>query len=226
MEPTIGSPAQAASEQDRQLHARLLARDAQAPSDLTEQYLLALVTYLRRVFPERDFPLLRDSHLIEEAAEDALFDLAKHPEHYDPARSTLISYLRMAARGDLRNKLQREARHRRHLVPLPDENAPGVEQSALARNSGREDTEDPALLAERREQLNPQFQPMRNTVFSDQDRTVIQLILDGERRTSVYAQILGITHLPESEQRREVKRVKDRLLKRLRRLAPQVKRDD
>jgi RNA polymerase sigma-70 factor (ECF subfamily) len=36
----------------------------------------------------------------------------------------------------------------------------------------------------------------------------------GERRHSVFADILGVTHLPENEQRREVKRVKDRLKKR------------
>jgi RNA polymerase sigma-70 factor (ECF subfamily) len=36
----------------------------------------------------------------------------------------------------------------------------------------------------------------------------------GERRHSVFAVILGVTHLPENEQRREVKRMKDRLKKR------------
>jgi hypothetical protein len=51
---------------------------------------------------------------------------------------------------------------------------------------------------------------------------VVQLMADGERRSPTYAALLGLGHLPAAEQAREVKRVKDRLQKRLRRLARRV----
>jgi hypothetical protein len=50
-------------------------------------------------------------------------------------------------------------------------------------------------------------------------------MLDGERRTATYAAVLGIEHLPDLEKKRTVKQVKDRLQKRLRRLAPSLQAD-
>jgi biopolymer transport protein ExbD len=46
---------------------------------------------------------------------------------------------------------------------------------------------------------------------------VLELMLDGERQTSVYVEILEIGHLSLEEREREVKKVKDRLKKRLER---------
>jgi RNA polymerase sigma-70 factor (ECF subfamily) len=220
MEPTIGSPAQAASEQDRQLHARLLGKDPSASSDLANVYLPELVARLARAFRNVD------GHLVEEAAIDAVLDVAQHPTRYDPARSSLRAYLYMAARGDLRNKLQHEQRRRRREVSLAEEDAPRVEHLLQTRNPSREDAEDPALQAERQGALKPGLSRVLDAAFTPREREIIELIQHGERRTSTYARCLGITHLSPSDQRREIKRVKDRLLKRLRRLAPRVKRDD
>ena len=43
------------------------------------------------------------------------------------------------------------------------------------------------------------------------DQRIYELRIQGERRTQVFAQILGIDHLPTGVQRREVKRAKDRI---------------
>jgi hypothetical protein len=49
------------------------------------------------------------------------------------------------------------------------------------------------------------------------DRQILSLRLQGERRTEVFAAVLGISNLPIEVQRREVKRTKDRIDKILRR---------
>jgi hypothetical protein len=48
----------------------------------------------------------------------------------------------------------------------------------------------------------------------------MELMLDGERKTSAYALALGLKGLPAHEREREVKKVKDRLKKRLARGVP------
>jgi hypothetical protein len=52
---------------------------------------------------------------------------------------------------------------------------------------------------------------------TEAERRVLALMLDGERSSAAYAQVLGITGLPAAEQEREVKRAKDRIKKRLER---------
>jgi len=53
--------------------------------------------------------------------------------------------------------------------------------------------------------------------LSDGEARVLDLMLDGERRTPAFAAALGISHLPVREQRQEVKKVKDKLKMRLKR---------
>ena len=70
--------------------------------------------------------------------------------------------------------------------------------------------EDAAVLQTRRENLL-QF------LKSDIDRRLLELRLSGERKTSVFADVLAITDLPIAEQRRIVKQHKDRIDKIVRR---------
>jgi hypothetical protein len=53
--------------------------------------------------------------------------------------------------------------------------------------------------------------------LTDVERCFLEQMQQGEWRNSVFAVILGVTHLSAGEQRREVKRVKDRLKKRMKR---------
>ena len=53
--------------------------------------------------------------------------------------------------------------------------------------------------------------------LSDAESRALDLLLDGERKTAVFAEALGIGHLPMKDQRAEVKRVKDKLKKRIER---------
>jgi RNA polymerase sigma-70 factor (ECF subfamily) len=49
------------------------------------------------------------------------------------------------------------------------------------------------------------------------DRKVLELRMMGERRTQRFAEVMGISDLPPSEQRQKVKRAKDRIEKLLQR---------
>lgn len=194
--------------QEAELHRRLLAQDPTASNEAALYWFPRLFATLHRRNPD-----VRDPHLLEEAAETALLEYLKRPDRYDPARLSLSSYLLMAADRDLKNLLQREGRHRAHLVPLDP-----VAHGTPARNDEQDTDEEEITLPPgvTREQV---LQALWDKVQNPRDREVLRLmVVEGERRTEVFAQVLGIGHLPRDAQRREVKRVKDRLNKVMRRV--------
>lgn len=198
------------AEQGRVLHRRLLDGDPVAPSDLAVEYLDGLAEWLLERNPSIE------PHLCETAAADAILALAKNPASYRPEHSSLTSYLRMSAFGDLKNLLAKECRHRGSETV--------VELSALDGKYVRDDASDPARLAEEHEEAR-RIARLRNDVIprevqaglTAEEREVLELMMDGERKTEPYARALRIVHLPADQQRRDVKRVKDRLMKRIRR---------
>ncbi len=209
-----GAAAERLREAERTLHARLLAGDPTAPSDLAAEYLAPLVVRLARSNRHAD------PHLVETVATDVVLATAEHPERYQPDRSSLGKYLHMAARGDLRNAFKsasRRAARERSMDP--------VELVALEGNSLQDDA-DPAEIVAARGSLDPALLAAVRAAFDAQEWQVVQLmVVDDVRDTNVYARLLGIEHLPPEQRKREVKRVKDRLNKRLRRLAPRIRSD-
>lgn len=197
-------------EQDRDVHLRLLADDPAAPSDLALAHLDPLGDWLR----EHNSRI--DPHLCATAAEDAILALIKNPRSYDPARLPLDAYLHMSASGDLKNLLRRERRHTDRATSLER-----VELSVLAGNTPQED--DPAAIVERAEngaserQALPSIPDVVLRELTDVDRQILALMLRKERRTARYAELLQITERPIKQQREEVKRVKDRIKKRVER---------
>jgi RNA polymerase sigma-70 factor, ECF subfamily len=194
-----------ASDSERHLHGRLLARDAVAPADLAEGYLAAVADRLRKRYPRVD------KALIDTAAIDAVLGYAEHPERFDPSRSDLRHYLTMSAEGDLLNALAAIGRRARRRVPLD------VAEAEVARNPPREEQANGVGGA----QLHDHEELIRKALevaTEPGDREILQLMLNGERRTGVYSEILGLKGASIEEQRRTVKKHKDRLGRRLRRL--------
>jgi hypothetical protein len=185
---------------ERLLHQRLLAGDPVAPADFAERYLTALSGWLRRRFPTFD------PHLLESAAADALFRLAREPGRYDPGRGGLFAYLRMDARGDVLNAHQAEQRRVQRVVALES-----VELRPEWRNLRQEERFD------RAEEDDAAFLEQLHRQVDSADQAALGLWLEGERRSEPFAAALGLTGLTLDEQRREVKRWKDRMGKRLRR---------
>lgn len=180
------------------LHRRLAAGDPTAPADLAAAFLDPLVAYLRAGYSH-----VHD-HLLYDAATDTLLSVMRNPAVYDPTRGELPAFLRMAAAGDLRNLL---ARDRRHQANREDRDC--VELAADDGNSPAEGDEPPSFDDAR---LAPVV-----AALSEAERQVLQLMRAGERRTAAFAAVLGIAGQPPDEQVREVKRVKDRIMVRLKR---------
>jgi DNA-directed RNA polymerase specialized sigma24 family protein len=191
------------------IHARLSADDPVAPSDLANAYLDVLAGWLRRANPRLD------PHLCEQAAADAIISLIKNPHSFNPDKSPLDAYLRMSAQGDLHNALEREQRHRKRR-----ESFEVVELHGAGGNLNQENNDPAAIVAREAEQRDALEQAIPRDmaqVFTRQEQLVVALMVQGERRTEAYAQVLDISSLPEADQRNAVKRVKDRIKKRLQR---------
>ena len=182
------------------LYERMAGGDRIAQSEFLAAVLDPLAHHLRAWRPDAD------EHLCITAAEDALLSLIRNPSSYDPAKRGLIGYLRMAAEGDFLNLLQKEGKHRRNRDPRES-----VELAAVGGNEGGgvlpdafPSFDDPKFAAE-------------IAGFTPPERAVFELMRGGERRTTAFAAALGVGHLPPDEETREVKRVKDRIIKRLQR---------
>jgi DNA-directed RNA polymerase specialized sigma24 family protein len=193
------------------LWEHLRDHDPTATADLVDAYLDHLTETLLKQNPRID------PHFCITAAEDALISLFKNPDSYNPRRLPLDRYLAMSARGDLRNALAKETRARIGQIPFSD-----VELSTDAGNYQSEETTDPLELIENRDflaatEVAPVVPMETLDGLSPEEARVFELQQVGERRTFVFARALGLAGLSPMEQAREVKRVKDRLKKRLER---------
>src|SRR5262245_33044445 len=116
-------PSPAASlppESHQQLYQRLVDGDPTAPGDFAATFLEPLIEWLSQHNPSID------PDLTHEAAETAVLAVIRDPGSYHPWQSSLETYLRMSAQGDLKNLLRKETRHRRRherleIVELSDE---------------------------------------------------------------------------------------------------------
>ena len=196
---------------ERNVHARLLACDPVAPSDLAMAYFEPLTAWLEALYP-RLHP-----HECATAAEDAIMAVIKNPQSYKPERQqreSLLGYLRMSAKARLSNLLRTE---RRHSARRADLDAVAL-SPVMGKYLGDEDA-DPARIVERREEefaapAPPPLPDSLRATLSPVEIEMLRLMDVKERRTIVFARLLEIADRPVAEQRREVKRAKDRLHKR------------
>jgi RNA polymerase sigma-70 factor (ECF subfamily) len=197
-----------------QFHQRILDDETTAFAELCEVALPYLVLYLRRSFPQVE------AHMHETIAIDCLLDYRRKPQRYDPAKASLVTYLKMAARMDLLNAIDKEKRRQGRLSsyedtilqdPLLDENQEDVPPSF-----------DEWLQENTRLSLSELLDHLNN--FLDKtEKQVLLLMLDGARETDRYAEVMQIGHYDEESRRAEVKRAKDRLIKKLRRYGKSIK---
>jgi hypothetical protein len=118
----------------------------------------------------------------------------------------------MSAQGDLRNLMSKEGRRREKTlesVQLSARDGKYLERAG--------DPSLPLLLQEEAERVEHGILPIVRGGLSEGEMRVLDLIRQGERKTLIYAQALGIDHLPKEEQAAEVNRVKNKIRKRLKR---------
>ena len=126
-----------------------------------------------------------------------------------PNKRGLVGYLVMAAHGDLLNALAKARRRREDLVD-------DVELQDLGGKSGSEKVEARMYL----ERIRPELERL---LPDPADRRAVEAMLDDERATAEFVEIWRLEDLSPDEQRKEVKRGKDRLKKALKRLGQQLR---
>jgi hypothetical protein len=184
----------------RQLHFAVIDGDSAALEELAARVLLTLRRSLVRQF--HAVPL----DLINDGIEDAILEYAAKPFRFDESFGlSLEVYLRWAARRNVANSLKAEVRRRRREVEFATEMAARAVQTQTA--------------AEKRADNRGVSSSFRRDVLalseSEYEQAALSTWLSGERRTAPLAALLGLADLPVAEQRRHVKRFKDRYCKRI-----------
>lgn len=197
------------------IYQRLLRNEPDAPSDFIVLLLDPLTKFLHSKYPS-----LSDPDLATDIVIDSLFKFVQEPTRYNSDKSSLWSYLCMDVLGDIRNALDKEMRRQRREVPIDS-----VADGRLSRNNELEDLIIdklvPIMLSEQKDMASV-LEQLYAEITEPIDWQIISLICDGERKTEVYAKALGITHLPQPEQTKIVKKNKDRLRVQLKRLGVKV----
>ena len=93
-------------------HNRILRQDVTAFAELCEYALPFLVEFLQARFPNQD------TFLHETASIDCLLNYQAKASHYDPGRISLFAFLRMAARRDMLNAIDKKKRRERRLTSI------------------------------------------------------------------------------------------------------------
>jgi RNA polymerase sigma-70 factor (ECF subfamily) len=187
----------------RAIHQRLLSGDPTATAELAETVGSVVFEKLQRKYPRQDPEMVRD------AAWDAVRGYMGQPAKFDPSKRGLVGYLVMAAERDLLNALAKARRRRENLVDL-------VELVDVGGKKGQEQIEA-RMDADR-------IRPELERLFTDRaDRAALEMMLEGERSTAAFVEVLGLGDLRPEDQRREVKRCKDRVKKALERLGQSLR---
>jgi hypothetical protein len=182
----------------RPLNERAVCGDDAAVDQMVGDLLPVLRLRLRTRFATAP------EELIHDATVDALMECRTNPTRYDPGRGVPVAeYLLFTARRDLLNRLDAERRRAAHEDITPDGVLP---EPAIA--------PDEILWSGASSRI-----ALRHIALTEAERTVFQLWKRGERKTSAYASALRLGPLPIAEQRETVNRIKDRVVRRIRRLA-------
>ncbi|HEX8199256.1 MAG TPA: hypothetical protein VF590_02125 [Isosphaeraceae bacterium] len=173
--------------------------DPTAAADLFQRWHEPVLERLARAYPAADREAVHDAFVL------ALLDHCKAPGRFDPSRGTLEQWLYGSARRELLGLMRSEARRRRRER---EKTARAVAGAPSAARSIAEQLADAELAQRARQEV----------ARTDAERDVLRLWEQGVVDLRAYARALGIEDRGEAEQAAVVKRVRDRLLQRLRRL--------
>jgi hypothetical protein len=147
--------------------------------------------------------------MIRESVIDAVFDYCTNPQRFDAGRGVpLDRFLATAAWRNVDNLLVAERRRK-----LRERQAGGKKREAdvgldpVARN----------IQQEEQKEAEQKRQALFAALKTQQDRDMLALWLDGVKDTREYARVLNITQLPFEQQKDEVYRNKERIIRFLRR---------
>jgi RNA polymerase sigma-70 factor (ECF subfamily) len=158
--------------------------------------------------------------MVDDAAIDAILALISNPSNYSASKGELWSYLRRIAENKAADQLRQWYRRNSHEYSV----------AAITEIAERESLlNSTAVVAETRVMYSTDLPVevtalVNSTLQSQEEQQVFALVCDGTRNLEEYAVVLGVSHLPLEERRREVKRVRDRVMKRLTRRRDEIAR--
>ncbi len=204
-----------ASYRELSLHQRLMARDETATIELSGLYYFQLIEQVIKKYGR----VLTDEDTIASIVGDVILDYGANPHKYNPDKSSLYGYLKMAVDGDIKNLLKGQTKGKRRLK---SKNIGGsVELDSLFRNSIVREVNDPATNLITTEDEERSTRAIEALFPDPADRELVNLMRSGTRETEPYAIVLEITHLSIIDQRKKVKQHKDRIKKKLYRFQSQ-----
>jgi hypothetical protein len=190
-----------ATPQEYDFHQRILARDDPiAFAGLAEWLYNPLVQEVHQRAGSNVDPML-----VEEAVGQALLDYRDTPARYDPNRACLRSYLSTAAYRDFQNAQAKEHRVLAHQISLFD---PTLQERDIV---GSQEAVESQLQVEEMWRLIDEAFP------DPTERRIVALIINKIHAPEPYARVLGTDDLPYEEKLRQVRLVKYRISRRLRR---------
>jgi hypothetical protein len=172
--------------------------------DLFENYVGDVSAALRRDWPRVD------AEAVYTCVVEAILELARQPERLDPARGEPGGLIRVAARRRLMDALKRDSRRQAREA--------AVAHVAEAPSAAR----DPRWAVEDRDEIALAFE---ETELDDAERAFLELYAEGEDDPEQLAAALGPTGLDPPARDVEIKRARDRLLRRLRRWGERRRRE-
>ena len=185
------------------VHARLVAGDPSASADLIEMAYRPLIGHaLKR---HASFGVDQDG--ARDLALKALADLIERPEQFDPAKGgSVFGFLCMVVNGDAINAGEKEKNRAEKFSQH------AVEVLKVGGNFYR-------TTPEIRMDAHRIMEKHGSAIIVDEgDKEVLILFLQEERDYAAYARALDIEHLAPEDRNAEVKRRKDRIEMRLKRL--------
>jgi DNA-directed RNA polymerase specialized sigma24 family protein len=197
-----------ASDKDKEIHHLIISGDDLAFARFCDVYydqvFKKVAGFNKGIYRE-------DETLVADVVTDVFLKYFRDPQRYDPSKQSLERFLIMDAEGDLKNEWEKRKRRAKKVTN-------SVELEKENRNSLLSDElQDPHVQLINKEALKILDQKLDQVFHLEADIVMAHLMLAGERRSTEYAKVLGIENLSPEEQRKEVKKQKDRIDKVLQR---------
>lgn len=197
-----------ASPKEMEIHLAIKSRSDIALSKLNYWYGPQITRILKFKYQKA---AKRDEANILEAVNEAFFGYYRNPDTFSPVKSTLLSFLIVAAERDLQNilgnKTSRETNRKKDL-PEDVELQEKFWNSIITADSSADNTIQNIEIMETIQHLLEGLFPK-----NEKDVVLAWMVLSSERETQAYSEVLEIECLTILEQRAEVKKQKDRIKK-------------
>jgi RNA polymerase sigma-70 factor (ECF subfamily) len=181
------------------LHNEMLAGRPTASARLVE----LLQPRICRALAKKFFNV-NDKDLIQTAAQDAVLYYLMAPDKFDANRSSLLGFVWRRAYHNVLNLLKENSRQNK-FVELDET------QTVYSNETSDGKTIEQFLIDDEQDDL---FYKRLSVLLPDSvDRTILELMMNNERETILFAAVLNISDESPEEQRVIVKKHKDRIKK-------------